>query len=90
MSILRLSKRLLASKLGISWVGIMMSFRPRLLFQVLAVLLVLFLKGGVADLGCSYRIRIFPSRIPGQKDSRIRIKEFKYFNQKIVSKLSEI
>ncbi len=34
----------------------------------------------------------FPSRIPSQKDSRIRIriKEFKYFNPKIVSKLSEI
>ncbi len=41
------------------------------------------------------RIRIFShsgSQIQGQKDSRIRIriKEFKYFNPKIVSKLSEI
>jgi hypothetical protein len=38
------------------------------------------------------RIRIFPSRIQSQKDSgsriwiRIRIKEFKFFNPKIVSK----
>ncbi len=35
------------------------------------------------DPGCLSRIRIFfPSRIQGQKDSRIRIKEFKYFNLK--------
>jgi hypothetical protein len=37
----------------------------------------------VADPGSEF----FPSRIPGQKDSRIRMKEFKYFNPKIVSKL---
>jgi hypothetical protein len=37
------------------------------------------------------RIRIFASRIPGQKDSRIRIriKDFKYLTQKVVFKLSE-
>ncbi len=37
----------------------------------------------VADPGCLSRIRIFPSRIQGQKDSRsqirTRLKEFKYF-----------
>ncbi len=39
-----------------------------------------------------FPIRDTRSRIQGQKDSRIRIrmKEFKYFNPKIVSKLSEI
>jgi hypothetical protein len=40
----------------------------------------------VADPGCLYRIRIFTSRIQGQKYSgfliRIRIKEFEYFNPK--------
>ncbi len=44
----------------------------------------------VADPGCLSRIRIFPSRIQGPKDSgsRIRIKEFKYFlTLKTVSKL---
>jgi hypothetical protein len=37
--------------------------------------------GTVADPECLYRIRIFPSRILGRKDSgsRIRMKEFKYF-----------
>jgi hypothetical protein len=44
----------------------------------------------VADRGCSSRIQSFPSRIQGQKISRIRIKQFKYFNQNIVSKLSEL
>ncbi len=50
----------------------------------------------VPDPGWLSRIRIFPSRIQGQKIPgsriRIRIKEFKYFNltQKIVFKLSEI
>jgi hypothetical protein len=35
--------------------------------------------------------KFFPFRIQGQKDSRIRIKELKYFNpKKTVSKLSEI
>ncbi len=45
----------------------------------------------VADPGCLSRIRIFPSRIRGQKDSgsRIRIKEFKYFNPKNCFKASE-
>jgi hypothetical protein len=48
-----------------------------------------YLNCSVADPGCFSRIRIFsiPDRDPG---SRIRIKEFKYFNPKIVSKLWEI
>ncbi len=35
----------------------------------------------VADMGCFYKIRIFPSRIPnsGSKRFRIRFKELKYF-----------
>jgi hypothetical protein len=48
--------------------------------------------GSVGDPGC-FRIRIFPSRIQGQKDSgsNIRIKGLKWFlTQKIVSKLSEL
>ncbi len=47
----------------------------------------------IRDVYPGSRIRIFPARIQGHKDSgsRIRIKEFKYFlTQKIVSKLSEI
>jgi hypothetical protein len=51
----------------------------------------------VADPGCLSRIRIFPSRIQDQKDSRsririrIRIKELIVFlTPKIVSKISEI
>ncbi len=52
-------------------------------------------KYSVADPACLSRIRIFPSRIQGQRDSgpriRIRRKLFKVFlTQKIVSKLSEI
>ena len=41
---------------------------------------------------CGSQIRIFPSRIQGQKDSwiRIRIKDSKYFSTKNVSRLSEI
>ncbi len=46
------------------------------------------------DPGCLSRIWIFPIPDPGSKDSGIpdpaRIKELKYFNPKIVSKLSEI
>jgi hypothetical protein len=48
--------------------------------------LVAYLLSSVADKGCLSRIRIFSSRIQGQKDSgsriRILIKEFKYFNPK--------
>jgi hypothetical protein len=48
----------------------------------------------VADPECLSRIRIFPSRIPGQKDSgsriRIHIKDLSIFNPKIVSKLLAI
>jgi hypothetical protein len=41
-------------------------------------------KGSVADPGVYPGSEFFPSRI------RIRIKEFKYFNPKIVSKVSEV
>ncbi len=46
--------------------------------------LFVFFMYSVADPGCLSRLRIFPSRIQGQKDSgsRIHIKEFKYFNPK--------
>jgi hypothetical protein len=43
----------------------------------------------VADPGCLSRIRIFPSRIPGQKDSGSASKNLSILAQKIVSKLSE-
>jgi hypothetical protein len=45
------------------------------------------LNPSVADPECLSRIRIFPSRIPAQKDSgsrsRIRIIKLKYFNPKL-------
>jgi hypothetical protein len=46
----------------------------------------------VADPGCLSRIRIFPSRIQGQKDpgSASASNYLNIFNPKIVSKLSEI
>jgi hypothetical protein len=48
---------------------------------------------GVAVLRIRYIYRgseFFPSQIQGQKDSRIRINEFKYFNPTKIFKLSEI
>ena len=51
-----------------------------------------FVCPSVADPGCLSRIRIFSSRIQGQKDSgsRIGIRIKVFLTQKIVSKLSEI
>ncbi len=45
------------------------------------------LMASVADPGCLSRMRIFSIPDPGSKKFRIRIKEFIYLTQKIVSKL---
>ncbi len=64
------------------------------LYTIRILLRIPRLKSSVADSGCLSQIRIFPSRIQGQKDSESRImirsKKLKYFFQKIVSKFLEI
>ncbi len=62
----------------------------KLKYFFLSFLINQFIRRSVADPGCLFWIRIFPSRIQGQKNSGSGSGNVSIFNPKIVSKLSEM